>query len=515
MAQRPVAIRVYARWPGVAAAALVLALTLGTLVVVANRAQSASLSAADWAAVRFTVLQATCSAVVSVGLAIPAARALARRRFFGRGALVTVLGAPFILPVIVAIFGILAAFGRNSVLSSVLGWFGLPPMSLYGLHGVVLAHVFFNLPLATRLILQGWLSIPAERFRLAASLNAPVGRLLEWPMLRAVAPGVFIIVFLLCLTSFAVALTLGGGPKATTIELAIYQALRFDFDLGKAALLGLVQFGLCAVVALGAWAVALPEQLGAGLDRVVERWDRGGKVPDAFWIGLVTLFLALPLGMVFWRGIPGWSQMPGSVWLAAVRSLGVVALSVMLMLVLSLALTLSPKNGSGLRANLFIGNLPLATSPLVLGTGLFLLIFPLGWVSGFALPVTALVNAVMCLPFAVAALTPAVAQAEAGYGRLATSLGLHGWPRLRWLILPRLRRPLGFATGLTAALSMGDLGVIALFAGQRSETLPLAMSRLMGAYRMDAAAGAGLLLLMLSFSLFWLFDQGGRVDAET
>jgi thiamine transport system permease protein len=32
----------------------------------------------------------------------------------------------------------------------------------------------------------------------------------------------------------------------------------------------------------------------------------------------------------------------------------------------------------------------------------------------------------------------------------------------------------------------------------------------MGAYRMDQAAGAALLLALLAFGLFWLFDFGGR-----
>jgi thiamine transport system permease protein len=89
-----------------------------------------------------------------------------------------------------------------------------------------------------------------------------------------------------------------------------------------------------------------------------------------------------------------------------------------------------------------------------------------------------------------------------------------GTARLRWLILPRLRRPLGFAAGLTAALSMGDLGVIVLFADPERATLPLQILRLMGAYRMEAAAGAALLLLALSLMLFWLFDQGGRHDVD-
>ena len=131
-----------------------------------------------------------------------------------------------------------------------------------------------------------------------------------------------------------------------------------------------------------------------------------------------------------------------------------------------------------------------------------------------ALPVTALVNALMALPFAVRVLAPEMRAVEADYGRLADALGMTGWARMRWFLLPRLRRPLGFAAGLSAALSMGDLGVVALFASPDWATLPLQMYRLMGAYRMEAAAGAALILLALSLALFWLFDRGGRGDAD-
>jgi thiamine transport system permease protein len=82
-------------------------------------------------------------------------------------------------------------------------------------------------------------------------------------------------------------------------------------------------------------------------------------------------------------------------------------------------------------------------------------------------------------------------------------------------LLPRLRAQIGFAAGLSGALSMGDLGVIALFADPERVTLPLQMVRLMGAYRMDAAAGAALLLLTLSLGIFWICDKGGRWRAET
>ena len=86
-----------------------------------------------------------------------------------------------------------------------------------------------------------------------------------------------------------------------------------------------------------------------------------------------------------------------------------------------------------------------------------------------------------------------------------------GWAWLRWVVLPRIKPSLGFAAGLAAALSMGDLGVIALFADGQTATLPLAMYRLMGAYQMDAAAGAALLLVGLSLCLFWICDRGGRI----
>jgi len=105
------------------------------------------LGPADWAAIRFTISQALVSASLSCVLAIPVARALARRQFWGRSVLVTLLGAPFLLPVIVAVIGLLAVFGRNGVLNTGLESVGLPQVSIYGFHGVVLAHVFFNLPL--------------------------------------------------------------------------------------------------------------------------------------------------------------------------------------------------------------------------------------------------------------------------------------------------------------------------------------------------------------------------------
>ena len=45
-------------------------------------------------------------------------------------------------------------------------------------------------------------------------------------------------------------------------------------------------------------------------------------------------------------------------------------------------------------------------------------------------------------------------------------------------------------------------------------TLPLLVQRLMGAYRMEAAAGAALLLVAAAFAVFWICDRWGRGHAD-
>ncbi|MGQ0567556.1 MAG: thiamine/thiamine pyrophosphate ABC transporter permease ThiP [Gemmobacter sp.] len=489
-----------------------LALVLGPVAVLLAQPGAVG-TAPDGAALRFTVLQATLSAAASVALAVPVARALARRRFRGRGVVIALLGAPFLLPVIVAVLGLLAVFGRAGWVKAALEALGLPAIAIYGLHGVVLAHVFLNMPLAVRMILSGWQAIPAERFRLAASLGFGPGetlRHLELPMLRAVLPGVALVIFTVCLSSFAVALTLGGGPGATTVELAIYQALRFQFDLPAAARLALLQCALCATAFLIASRLTLPQAFGAGLDRSGGPPAPGGwhRIADASAIALCLAFIVMPLAAIALRGLPGLAALPPPVWQAAARSLAVALPATALTVTLALTLALAHARGGRLPA--IAATLPLAVSSLVLGTGLFLALRPVIPPATLALPVTVAVNALLALPFAFRILAPEATALHRDWHRLTQSLALSPVARLRWIVLPRLARPLGFAAGLSAALAMGDLGVIALFAADNSATLPLAIHRLMGAYRMDDAAAAALLLVSLSLALFWAFDRAGR-----
>ncbi len=146
-----------------------------------------------WHVIRFSFWQASLSALLSVLPAIFLARALYRRRFPGRAAsLLRLCAMTLILPVLVAVFGILSVYGRQGWLASLCGQLGLEwSFSPYGLQGILLAHVFFNLPMATRLLLQALENIPGEQRQLAAQLGMrgwSFFRFVEWPWLRRQLP---------------------------------------------------------------------------------------------------------------------------------------------------------------------------------------------------------------------------------------------------------------------------------------------------------------------------------------
>ena len=496
-------------WPGVAATAVLACAVLVPVGALLARAGTQMPGPSEWAALRFTLLQAVWSTAITVALAIPLARALARRRFPGRGALVLLLGVPFILPVITGTMGLLAVFGRNGWINTALTAMGLPALSPYGLQGILLAHVFFNLPLVTRMLLQGWQAIPAERLRMAESLGLSPWRrfrLVEAPMLAAILPGAALVVFTLCLSSFAVALILGGGPGATTLELAIYQAFRFDFALDRAAVLGVLQLALVGVAGLVALRLVPAVIPDAGRARPVQHWG-GGRRRDAAIIALAALFLILPLVAVVLRGAPGLFDLPPPVWRAAARSVTLAALVAGAVVITALAIGMAALRYPALE----LAGLPgLAVSPLVLGTGLFLLVRPMLSPEALALPATLLANTMAALPFALRLILPRLRQASADHGRLASSLGLSRRIWFGRILWPGLRPAVGLAAGLAAALAMGDLGVIALFADPERATLPLQVMRLMGNYRSNDAAAASLLLVMLSLALFWACERVTR-----
>lgn len=470
------------------------------------------LSLADIRVIRFTVMQAFLSASLSCLIAIPLARSLMHRRFWGRQLLVSCLCIPFILPITVAVMAFLDAFGRGGIINVIMAQFGFEQVSIYGLGGILIVHIFLNLPLVLRLFILGWESIPSEQYRLAEMLSLPLWKFVERPMLAAIFPGTFSLVFLLCLTSFSTSLILGGGPGATTIELSIYQSLRYDFEPERAALLTVVQLSLC-VVATTVCVALTPRVIRRTISdpRISGRKDNLPRIlSDIIVIFFSSIFLLLPPILIVVNGLPAILNLPNEVWMAAVRSLLIAIMTVFLCIGLTLTLALTPG-----KIAVFAVNTPLVYSSLTFGTGLFLLLNRLCDVQTIAIPVTVFVNALLFMPLVHRAIGPEVEKIQNDLGNLATALRLDGLSWLRIVIFPRIKENLGFAAGLAGALSMGDLGVMSIFADPRTVTLPLELQRMMSAYRFEEAKGAALLLMVLCVGMFFSLSRPRLIDAKT
>jgi len=528
--------------PGLAAALLAAGLAGAAILAVALEAGGFDLPVlfADpymRGVTLFTLKQAALSTLLSTLLGLAAARAVHRRAGpRGARALHLLASLALVMPTTVAAVGIVAVWGRAGWIADLAGSLDLPGpgAGLYGLPGVLFAHVFFNAPLMARIFHAALVAIPDGRWRLAAQLglaDREVWRFVEWPAIRHVAPGACGVVFLLCFTSFALVLMLGGGPQASTLEVAIYEAARLDFDLAKAAALSLLQLALCALVLLtlarypAEWATGRGAT-GLGGRIRPDRVEPAARLTDAATAVIAAGIVALPLAAILFDGFRAeLLRLPADpafrAALTASVAIGLASAGITSGLAwaicearrtLVLPTRLGGRHG-GLAALLDLGaTIYLAVPAIVFGLGAFLALR--GVADTFALaPLLVLAaNVLLSLPFAVRALQGRLAESGARHDRLCTSLGITGWARYRLVEFPVVRRELGFAAALSAALSVGDLGVIALFGSDRFRTLPWLLYQRSGRYQSEEAAAIALVLLLLSLAFFAAIERivGGR-----
>lgn len=520
-----------ARWLGLSGSALALAAifffiaaALLALLLFQPIASAGSIfTPYTWRILRFTLLQAVLSTLLSAALALPVALALVRQPHFpGRLWILRLMALPMGLPVLVVSLGLISIWGRQGAANSLLQALGMSePISIYGLSGILLAHVFFNLPLACRLMVAALERLPGEYWKIASELGMgplSIFRFIEWPTLRTILPGTSGLIFMLCATSFTIILVLGGGPAATTLEVAIYQALRFDFDPQRAIALSVLQIGLTALVLALLGLFQRHDETSGTLGAPIARFD-GKSIAARCWDGMVILlsviFLLLPLMAIVSAGLdadPARLLTSSAFIQAATTSAVIAVLSGLLALALSVAvisgrLAVADNRNSGSSAKIYRGMLGAASSlvllvpPIVIGTGWFLLLRPCGDVTRFAPVLVVIINALMALPFVMRVLEPAMATHHRRTSRLVASLGISGPWRFWRIDRPILMKPAVLALSFAMALSLGDLGAVALFGSSDFVTLPWLLYSRLSSYRTADADGLALILGVLCLAL--------------
>ncbi|MCL6270802.1 ABC transporter permease subunit [Sansalvadorimonas sp. 2012CJ34-2] len=467
----------------------------------------------------FSIQQAFLSALFSVLLAWPVARAIYYQpNLPGVKAFLSLCLLCFVMPTLVLITGLVALLGGNGLVTPAFelllgeGW------DIYGLGGILLAHTYLNMPFAIRIFYQQLNAIPDSSWQLASQLKLTPWqrfRIVEWSSLSGQALTLFGFIFVLCFNSFAIVLALGGGPQSTTLEVAIYQALKYDFNIPEALMLAWAQL----LIAGGFF--MLVSRLGKAnwlsVDTASRLWTpnakgyRGRMMQLTYlvaWVCLVLPMVALLVGVTD----TDQSLKLAELLVPTVTSLGLGLFSATLGVVMAWVM-LNPARELNRRGATrqqlvveWIASHGLVAPAMVVSVGLFIFLLQHIDIDRWGMPVVALLNTFVVIPFAIQKLKPRLLQFDAQYYDLCRSLKVSGFAL--WKIQWPFVRPVFLTTfALLFVLAIGDVAIFSIFGNQSWQTLPWLIYGYAGSYRIAEASIASLLLLGICSLILWGFEK--------
>lgn len=475
--------------------------------------------------VGYSAFQALLSASLATLFGLLTARVFFYLSFKGKRLLYQLFSFAWALPSLVVIFALIGVWGNAGWLAQALGFLGISAdFSIYGLQGILLGHLFLNVPFVMKYCLEGLQLIPSNRHRLAAQLNLRGWRyfqLVEFPSLKSILPYAFSTVFLVCFTSFPIVLMLGGNPKYSTLEVAIYQAVSFEFDFAKAVMLIAVQLTLGIFLQLmmdfSTRRAFIHRPKKAVVEHIWRPAPQGiARIFSQIWLGAMVLMLLLPMFNVIWHGISALSfsmLLAPELWQSLLFSFLVSLISAVVVISLAYLITLESRQLAYQRKKWQQGILGgVATYPLIfpvflLAVGLFLLLMEVELSTTQLLWLVGICNGLTLLPFVYRLLFSAMWNVLITSDKLARSLGLSGLRR--WWIVEKnaLFRPLVQAFSLSMSASLGSFSIIAFFGTPDFSTLPYLLYQQLGSYRTEEAAVTALITMLSALLPFLLIKQ--------
>ncbi|MGL1891872.1 MAG: iron ABC transporter permease [Spirochaetaceae bacterium] len=471
------------------------------------------------------------SSLLSIIIALPGAYLVTRYNFFGKKIFLALASLPFVLPSILTVLGFVLLFGNKGVINNLLvDIFNLekPPLRiLYSLKAVLLAHIFYNFPLAIRIISSRWKKIPHELTEASNSLGA--GKIktffrITFPFLT---PGIitsFTLIFLYCFMSFGIILVLGGGPSLSTIEVEVYRFARISLNLPKAASLSIVE-SLITVIVLFIYLKSEKRSSNFSSGHSLEK-KLSKKSLTMFILYLIPLFVILlsplitivvssflkkdgftsgsELSLHWYKSIfGGLNNKFNRTALYAIKNSLILGFSTVLLtvpfsLLITYNLNLKFKFKS-LYTLLFF--LPMGISSIIIGLSYLTLNLPRSYI------LIVLAHTIIAMPLSVRSINNIYKTIN--YSLIESSMSL-GYSRIKTFIhieLPLLKSGITTAAIFSFALSIGEMNASIMLAPQEFVTIPLAIYQLIGSYNFYGACALGSILLFLCLISFRFIDN--------
>ena len=475
--------------------------------------------------IKFSIYQALLSTLFSLIIATIFALLLSyQKRFFARGLIISLISSSLVMPTIVISFGLIDIYGQRGFLKSI----GIDIGEFYGLKGIVIAHVYLNSAYATKVLLSNLESIPLQKYKVATSLGfGAVKRFwyIEFIAIREALSSLFVTIFLLCFSSFAIILLLGGSPKYNTLEVSIYEAIRLDFDIPKALKYASIQISIASFITI------FFSKRGALLSNIsANSYDLSflkSKTLNFFHLLIIAIFSIFFISVLISIFVSGFHAdfkkiLSDPLFLKALYiSIFVATISALFSIFfvyaisdLKRAFTLDLRAKEMRFSKLFefiislFSNIYLVVSSLILGLGFFIISV---WsdLNQTLMGYLALIisNILLTLPFGLSILYPKLLLSAKRYDKLALSLGLSYSQYLRYIDLRIIKKDLIYIFTLSFCFSLGDLGVISLFGSKDFTTLPWYLYSLLGSYQNSDANGVALILLLLTMLIFFTGER--------
>jgi thiamine transport system permease protein len=319
--------------------------------------------------------------------------------------------------------------------------------------------------------------------------------------------------FFYCSSSFIIILMLGGSPRFSSLETAIYQAVKIDLDISVAVLLAVIQLGVCVCLQLLQKPKREMLMVSQGKERQTLFEIRGQRVrlwvTVCLWLVILGLLL-FPLTHLAVSGLGGFFKLD---WLefssVFFRSIGLSVIVGCVATLLSFcgAYIVQHLNNSFIKqAVYFTTSLPVALSTMVTGLAIIVTFARTDWFRNQMVGVV-WIQALSILPMGFRVLNERFTKIEMEIYRTAQSLGTTKWQQLNYIELPFLRRAISLVWATGVGISLGESGSVLLFESQGRPTLTLWLFKLMGKYRFEEAFTVGLTLLILTASIFWVREK--------
>ena len=520
------------RWllPGLIASVLVLSLitiSISGILEYANLQLMWEILRDDYIQriISFTIYQSLLSALLSILIALPLA--LSVRKYTQYRAIKLILSLAwlsFVLPVIIGVFAIIKLHGVSGWFSDISVLFGYKKLEyIYGMNGILLAHIFFNVPFAIRIILFSFNSVPPELWKIAIQNNFNrwnIFTVIEWPAIRHNLFITAAIIFSLCFTSFIVVLILGGGPKYSIIEVALYYALKIEFNIDRAVSLGIIQIFIasCIVFVILSFTKSFNIEPYTKLKLNSPNIEsRKAIIYDAIMLIVALFIFLLPILALIISCLKAFSYHnifanPGllnSIYWTLILGLssGIISIAISIMFLITIKKLIITYKIKWLANMLELsGNLILILPPILLGTGIFLSLRNIYNIQEIAPYIIIGINSLTVIPFTLRIIGPEYLRVSYMYDKLFLAHNIKGIIRLLKYELPLLKGSLATAFAVAVTLSMGDLGLISLFGSTEIRTLPLYIYQSLGSYRMDNASAGIFVLLILVLTIIFISE---------